>query len=75
MWAFLHSAGRRWIFDEAGVLSCYAVVVEVGADNAKKPVLVADVERVIETAELEKDAASGPIIVLDEATPTAVADI
>jgi hypothetical protein len=51
------------------------MTADVGADNAKKPVLVADVEKVIETAELEKDAASGPIIVLDEATPTAVGDI
>ena len=34
--------------------------IEVGADSAKKPTLVgdADVERVIETAELYEDAAT-----------------
>jgi hypothetical protein len=48
---------------------------EVESVDAKKPMLVADVKKVIETAELGKDAASVPIIVLDEATPTAVGDI
>jgi hypothetical protein len=36
---------------------------------------VADVERVFETAELGEDAASEPVIVLDEAAQTAVEDI
>ena len=52
--------------------------IEVGADRAKKPTLVgvADVERVDETAELSLDAASEPVIVMDEnAAQTAVEDI
>ena len=48
---------------------------EVKAIDAKKPMLVANVVKVIETAELGKDAASETIMVLDEATPTAVEDI
>jgi hypothetical protein len=51
------------------------LTIEVEAVNAKKPELGADVEKVYETAELGKDAASEPIMVLDEATLTAVGDI
>ena len=53
------------------------MTAEVGADSAKKPTIVgvADVERVIETAELDEDAASEPVMVLDEAEQTAVEDI
>ena len=34
-----------------------------------------DVERVIETAELDEDAASEPVMVLDEAAQTALEDM
>ena len=46
-------------------------------NNARNYILVgvADVERVSETAELGEDAASEPVMVLDEATLTADEDI
>ena len=48
----------------------------MGAGSAKKPTIVgvADVERVIETAELDGDAAREPVLVLDEAEKTAEGD-
>ena len=49
--------------------------IEVEGVNAKKPVMVADVERVIETTELGEDAVSEPVMVLDEAALTADKDI
>jgi hypothetical protein len=53
------------------------MTMEVGADSAKKLTIVgvADVNRVIETAKLDEDAASKPVVVLDEAEKTAEDDI
>ena len=49
----------------------------MGADSAKKSTIVgvADVERVIENAEVDEDAASELVVVLDEAEQTAVEDM